>query len=56
MEKTIKKLNKIPAFNDHGPTCHGHANFMLDCTYEKKEDRDLITNILDNYYGDQKGN
>ena len=37
----------IPAFNDHGSTCKGHGNFMLDCTYEKKEDREILIKALD---------
>ena len=44
----MKEYEKIPSFNDH-PNCKGHANFMLDCEYEKKEDRDLLVNCLDNY-------
>lgn len=38
---------KIEPFKDH-QNCSGHANYMLDCTYEKKEDRDLLTQVLDN--------
>ena len=48
-----EKLQKIPAFNDHGSNCSGHANFMLDCTYEKQDDRDLIIKIVENYYGNK---
>lgn len=39
---------KIAPFNDHSH-CQGHANFMLDCTYEKQADRDLIIKVLSNY-------
>lgn len=39
----------IERFNDHGSTCKGHANHMLDCDYTEKEDRDLMVTILDNY-------
>lgn len=44
----------IPKFNDHGSACSGHANFMLDCTYEKKEDRELLSRVVDNYITDEK--
>lgn len=44
------KFKPIPPFNDHGAVCKGHANWMLDCTYEKKEDREMLLKILDNYY------
>ena len=43
-----KQYEKVPAFNDH-PNCKGHANFMLDCEYTKKEDRDLLSVVLSNY-------
>ena len=43
-----KTFEPIKPFNDH-TSCQGHANFMLDCTYERKEDRDLIIKVLDNY-------
>lgn len=46
MEKTLKP---IPRFNDHGANCKGHGNWMLDCTYEKQEDRDNLIKVLDNY-------
>ena len=42
------KYPKFTPFNDHS-NCAGHANFMLDCTYEKEEDRKLIQMVLDNY-------
>lgn len=44
-----KKFKPIPKFNDHGSSCSGHANVMLDCTYEKQEERNLIIHCLDNY-------
>lgn len=48
MTTAEKKFEPIKAFNDH-PGCKGHANYMLDCTYEKKEDRDLMMEILTKY-------
>lgn len=45
-----KTFEPIKPFNDH-IGCKGHANYMLDCTYERKEDRDLIIKVLDNYIG-----
>lgn len=44
-----KKVKPIPKFNDHA-NCKGHANFMLDCTYEEQEDRNLLIGIIDRYY------
>jgi len=44
-----KTFKPVQRFNDHGSGCKGHANFMLDCTYENKEDRDLLHTILGNY-------
>lgn len=44
----MNQYEKVPAFNDH-LNCKGHANFMLDCEYEKKEERDLLVSVLDNY-------
>ena len=41
----------IEPFKDHS-NCTGHANYMLDCTYEDKEDRDLLSNVLDYYIKD----
>lgn len=46
-----EKLKPIPVFNPH-TNCKGHANFMLDCTYEKQEERDLLIKVLENYYGE----
>lgn len=51
MEKTYKP---IPRFNDHGAGCKGHGNSMLDCTYEKKSERDNLINVLNNYITDEK--
>ncbi len=53
-EQKIKKLKPIPRFNDHGGTCKGHANFMLDCTYEEQEDRDALSRILSRYISPKK--
>ncbi len=39
----------VPRFNDHGSSCKGHANSMLDCEYTKKEERELLIAIIDNY-------
>lgn len=39
---------KIAPFNDHS-NCKGHANFMLDCTYEKVEEQKLLVTCIDNY-------
>lgn len=49
-----EKFEGIKPFNDHGSGCSGHANWMLDCTYTKKEDRDLIIKCLDNYIPKEK--
>ena len=43
---------KIPRFNDHGAGCKGHANHMLDCEYERQEDRDVMINVLDRHIAD----
>lgn len=43
---------KIPRFNDHGAGCKGHANHMLDCEYERQEDRDVMIKVLDKYIGE----
>lgn len=48
-EKSKDKIYKpIPAFNDHS-NCKGHANVLLDSTYETKEEVDLVKKIIDNY-------
>lgn len=41
------KYKPIPRFNDHGAGCKGHANWMLDCTFEEQEDRDSMVKALD---------
>lgn len=43
-----KQYEKIPAFNDH-INCKGHGNYMLDCEYTTKDDRDLLVKCLENY-------
>lgn len=43
-----QELKPIPRFNDHGPTCKGHGNWMLDCEFTRQEDRDLMIRIIDN--------
>ncbi len=47
MEKQLK-LRPIRSFNDH-INCKGHANSVLQCTYETQEERDLLSKILGNY-------
>ena len=49
-----QQQTKFPPFNDHGAGCKGHANFLLDCTYEKQEDRDLLVTVLSAYIRDEK--
>ena len=44
-----KKLTPIPRFNNHGKECEKHANWMLDCTFENQEERDLMINVLDKH-------
>jgi len=44
-----EKLKPIPRFNDHGATCHGHANWMLDCEFTKPEEREVMTRVLDEW-------
>lgn len=39
----------IPKFNDHGSGCSGHANEMLDNTYETKEARSRLVKCVSNY-------
>lgn len=45
----MPSFKPIPRFKDHGDECKGHGNYMLDCTYEKQEERDLLDKILSNY-------
>lgn len=47
-----KIYEKIPSFNDHS-NCKGHANYMLDCEYTSKEERDLLSNTLKNYINEK---
>jgi hypothetical protein len=43
-----KLYKKVPKFvEDSHKGCKGHGNFMLDCEYEHKADRDLLCNVLD---------
>lgn len=44
-----KEYSPIPRFNDHGSGCKGHANWMLDCEFTKKDERDTLIMALDNY-------
>ena len=43
-----KEYIPIKAFNDHS-NCKGHANFMLDCEYTKKDERDTLEKVLTHY-------
>ena len=43
------KYPPVAPFNPHGSTCKGHGMSFLDCTYETKEERDLMVQILNNY-------
>ena len=42
-------MKPIPRFNDHGATCKGHSNFMLDCDMTRQEDRYVMIKVLDRY-------
>ena len=45
-----KKYTPVPKFvPDTCKNCKGHANYMLDCEYENKDDRDLLISVLENY-------
>ena len=44
-----KKLEPIPRHNNHGQECKGHANWMLDCTFETQEERDIMISVLDKH-------
>lgn len=47
---TKEKIYKpVARFNDHGSECKGHANVLLDSTYETQEEVDLIKKVLTNY-------
>ena len=43
------KYKSFPKLNDHGSSCIRHANWMLDCTYEKEEDREVLDKCIANY-------
>lgn len=45
-----KEYQKVPSFTpDTHKGCKGHADYMLDCEYTEKADRDLLVNVLSNY-------
>jgi len=44
-----KIYKQTPRFNDHGSSCKGHSNALLDCTFETQDEVDLLVKILDNY-------
>ena len=49
-----KEFKPIPRFIPEScKGCKGHGIYMLDCDYTKKEDRDLLSKILDNYDNDR---
>ena len=55
IEKIEKQFEKIPAFKpDTCKGCKGHANYILDCEYEKEGDRKLLVNVINNYTNDNK--
>lgn len=43
-----KQYERVEPFKDH-QNCSGHANVMLDSTYEKKEERDLLVKVITGY-------
>lgn len=49
-----KKFEPIPPFNDHGSSCKGHANWMLDSTLETEEERSVLIKAIDNYLPKEK--
>jgi hypothetical protein len=51
---TEKIYKPIARFNDHGATCKGHANWMLDCEFTKQEERDVMINVLDRLINETK--
>ena len=53
MKEKEYKYKSFPKFNNHGSSCKGHENYMLDCTYEKEEDRQLLLKVLNHYFGDK---
>ncbi len=42
------KIEKTKPFNDHSQ-CQKHANWMLDSTLEKEEEREVLISAIDNY-------
>ena len=48
-----KEFKPIPRFIPEScKGCKGHGIYMLDCDYTKKEDRDLLNKVLDDYIND----
>lgn len=45
----------FPPFNDHGASCKGHSNHMLDSTMENEEDREAFIRVLDKYINEYEG-
>lgn len=43
-----KIYEPIAPFKDH-QNCKGHGNYMLDCTFETREERDMMIRVLDNH-------
>ena len=50
----IEKLKSYPRLNNHGAECKGHSVWMLDNTFEDREDRDILIKALDNAIGKEK--
>jgi hypothetical protein len=44
-----KKYKRIEPLNDHGQSCKGHGNFMLDSTLETESDRNVVIHAVENY-------
>ncbi len=44
-----KEYKPVPRLNDHGSGCKGHCNWMLDCEFKTREERDIMISALDNY-------
>lgn len=45
----MTNLKPIPRYNNHGQECKGHANWMLDCTFEDIDSREIMINVLDKH-------
>lgn len=43
----MAEFKAIPRFNNHGATCKGHSNFMLDCEFISKNDRESMIKAID---------